>query len=120
MKILICAVCNDFVAPRGTAEPRWCACARHAVWWRNPFTGAISVFDAQGARDSAFILGLHNGYISDSLIYRHGPTKARIQEILDETPDSYLFKQHNSVAVRFVPGSTGDSEWASEVPGLAA
>jgi hypothetical protein len=115
MKLLYCQQCGDIIAPyRQVNKVRYCNCRRHAVWWENPAMGILRVCDTDGTPNgwpiqaSAYVLGLHNDFLQwpgrlDALAYT---------EILDQTPDNYLFKQQNSVIIRFRPGETGDTSWA--------
>jgi hypothetical protein len=97
---------------------RWCACGRHAVWWRDAYRGELSVHDQwrglddEKGRPAAFVLGLHNGWLQHPL-----PTlcKEDYDQVLEETPDTYLFKKLNSVAIRIRPGHSSDTKY-DELP----
>lgn len=128
MKLMFCGNCGDIVSP-GLAdlEVRWCACRRHAVWWIDGGRGILRVHDAQmperngGDGGRAWVLGLHNGVLHDGGLVKYGhagnevTTKAQVERLIDETPDTYVFKRARSLVVRFAPGYTGDTAW-SQLP----
>lgn len=124
MKAILCQDCGDIIAPLPKPRAiRLCNCERHAVWWEDPKAGQIRVCDMKGHKAKieelngapagdprCWILGITNDFL-------HEPsspmTAERIQAIIDDHPSSYLFKQQRSCIVRFRPGETGDSAWAS-------
>lgn len=127
-KLLFCAECGDVVAPSHVdKQPRFCRCQRHAVWWDDGSKGHVRVIDtwvphrssSLGAK--AWIIGIHNGLLTEGGITCDAgngqTTAAQVAALLDDTPDTYLFKRANSLVIRFTPGSTGDSNWASSLPG---
>lgn len=140
-KLMHCADCGDLVAPsHRDMDPRWCRCERHAVWWRDGRQGLISVHDRMfperngGAGGKAWIVGIHNGLFwqddgvadphkpklsKDGTKYLDGNCRTRredIEAILDQTPDTYQFKQAGSLIVRISPGFSNDSKWEATVP----
>lgn len=145
-KLLFCAECGDVVAPgQRDMSPRWCACKRHAVWWRDGRRGLLSVHDAWmpersgGDGGKGWVIGLHNGVLTagglvcstgspveevpaangDGTITLRGNTLTRkhwVERELADTPDSYLFKRANSLVVRIAPGASSDTQWEAGVP----
>lgn len=61
---------------------------------------------------ACWILGIHNGLLK----WEGGFTAKIISQMLDDTPETYLFKIQRSLIVRFRPGETGDSSWALSLP----
>ena len=131
MKLMFCGACGDVVAPGlRDYDARWCACGRHAVWWRDAAKGLLSVHDTKfptrngGDGGRAWVIGLHNWLLmGEGLSCTTRPdldnqvTKADfVQASLDATPDNYLFKRARSLAVRFTPGYTGDTKWDAVLP----
>lgn len=113
MKALYCQVCGDIIAPnREKLKPRWCRCGRHAVWWIDPAAGVLRVHDKFGGAANAYVLGFHNQFLHFSGTH----TAVTMQRIVDATPNNYLFAQQGSVVVRFRPGETDDTAWATELP----
>lgn len=142
-KLLFCGACGDLVSPGlNDNDPRWCGCKRHAVWWSYARSGHIRVYDrefpgrANHPGGKAWFIGIHNSILSfggmvgdpnapindtrdptspvqlGNYLTRRGWTA----ELLAMTPDSYLFKQANSMIVRFYPGATSDSSYAATLP----
>lgn len=123
MKLLLCEVCGDIIAPcREPLKPRWCACERHAVWWVDPSAGILRVCDSQGRQHGslkgwpglakAWVIGLHNSFLA--FPFKHDAES--IAQIIDGTPDSYIFAKWRSVVIRIRPGESGDTRWAA-LPG---
>jgi hypothetical protein len=142
-KLMFCGDCGDVVSPGlRDMNPRYCECGRHAVWWRDGSKGLISVHDIKfperngGDGGKAWVIGLHNhilqmgGLMANTSLRAYTPNedpdmpytgnhrtrKAWVEQALADTPDSYLFKQVNSMVVRFAPGATSDSKWEAVVP----
>lgn len=124
MKALYCEDCGDIVAPHPQARVlRRCRCRRHVVWWEDPSRGVVRVCDTQGhvalvrelggapaSKPKAWLLGITN-----FLLWFGGeqtPSAEEVQRIIDDHPDTYLFKKTRSLIVRFRPGQTSDSAWA--------
>ena len=111
-----CEECGDIVAPyRQNRRPRACQCGRYSIWWENSFTGVVRVYDAhqRGWRGCAvWVVGLANSFLSH--VGRVTPDIT--QGLLDEIPDSYLFKRQNSLVIKFRPAETSDSAFASALP----
>lgn len=144
-KLLFCGACHSLTPPSPyNMEPTWCSCKRHAVWWRDGQRGLISVFDSMfparvmgGSGGCGWIIGIHNGILTEGGVVGYPPrtgdtindppkfgpdpgnfvtTKERVKELLDDTPDSYIFKRAESLIIRIYPGYSGDSEWAERLP----
>lgn len=121
MKLLYCQDCGDIIAPWSEAlRPRWCRCARHAVWWVDPSRGVLRLHDkyypTAGSDDGpktprqprAYFIGLTN------LLLRHeGIIDAKdVQEMIDAHEDTYIFKRIRSLVLRCRPGESSDTAWA--------
>jgi hypothetical protein len=124
MKAIYCELCGDIVAPYGDHKPRKCACGRHAVWWEDGAKGLIRVADLRGTPEEVravggkplgdpkvWILGITNALLSYP--GRGTPSSDEVQRLIDEHPDSYLFKTTRSLIVRIRPGQSGDSAWSA-------
>lgn len=125
MKLMFCQDCGDIVVPAPAAgEVRRCRCMRHACWWQNPVSGEFRVHDAsfrpieprKGSRyefnppvPRAYVIGLTNS------IFRFDGqmTAEKVQEIIDDHDDYYLFKKWRSLVIRIRPGESGDTAWAA-------
>lgn len=107
MKLMICHDCSDFVVPASLPNVKFCRCARHAVWWEDAQAGTIRVYDKLSGA-ACWLLGIHNGLIT----YPQKSSADLIRQIIDATPDSYLFKRQQSLIVKFRPGETSDSAYA--------
>ncbi len=138
-KLLFCGACFDLVSPDPVnMQPRWCRCKRHAVWWRDGAKGLISVNDKMffnrngGDGGVGWIIGIHNGLLTEGGVTAHGyraadkindppqyaeikgnlvTTKETVDALLDDTPDSYIFKRAMSLIIRISPGESSDSQW---------
>jgi hypothetical protein len=126
-KLMFCGDCGDLVTlGQKDLDPRWCACKRHAVWWVEGLKGIIRVHDTMfparqfGHGGKAWIIGLHNGLLMGSGLvadsHNQVTTSALVEALLLDTPDSYIFKRANSLAIRITPGYSNDTAWAEEVP----
>jgi len=134
MKLLYCQRCGDIVSPSSRAsQPRTCECGVHAVWWRDPYLGTLSVFDKTRRRvtyldkegdrrtttakewgSTCFILGLANTWLN------HPGDRLSLEDykkIVDEIPDSYIFKTVRSPAIRIRPGHSSDTKYEDALPG---
>ncbi|MDE2021206.1 MAG: hypothetical protein KGJ13_12795 [Patescibacteria group bacterium] len=124
MKLLFCEDCQDIIAPYAIKDvPRWCRCKRHAVWWDNPLSGHLVLYDKierRNAPDSiyhgfpmqgpkAWVIGLHNAVLRESLSAE--ATKRHI-----EAADGYLFKTRGSLIIKLRPLESNDTRWAFELP----
>lgn len=123
MKLLFCQDCGDIFSPLpGAATARYCLCKRHAVWWTDPSSGQLRCHDTRAAdkkkagnwEPRAFILGITNALLR----YPFPQTEEATRHLIDQHDASYLFKQRNSLIVRFRPGETSDTGWA-DLPGVA-
>lgn len=113
MKLLHAMCCETIVVPN--SEPfkeNWCKCLKSCCWWENPWAGTFGCFSYNGISKVA-ILGLHNG-----LLVAHFPVFDKeygciqgsdIKAIITNTPDNFIFKQVNSLVVRFRPGFSNDT-----------
>lgn len=110
MKILIAHCCYDLVVPKDKNKPVYCRCGTSCVWWEDPSIGDIAVYSSE--LDNVSLLGLTNSFI----FTKPQPyiTKKEMEDIIKDIPENYLFKQMNSVAVKFQPGYTGDSRFISD------
>lgn len=125
MKLLFCQDCSDIVSPLPVAdEYRRCRCGRHALWWSDPAAGTLRLFDAYcppkwieehkyPTRPRAYVLGITNALLAYP---GEGMSKEIVQQLVDEHPETYLFRQQRSLIVRFRPGATGDTAWAATLP----
>jgi hypothetical protein len=124
-KLLYCEPCGSILSPnRAARQPRWCTCARHAIWWENPSAGDIRLHDKFSVRDgthvngiphrpAAYVLGLHNALLEDP---SEVTTAAFVETVLRRTPSNYIFKEAMSLIIKFRPGVSDDSRWAAELP----
>lgn len=124
MKLLFCQDCAGLVVPLDEKnQPTRCGCRRHAVWWSDPVTGELRVFDAltkfseirsgrYHPRPRAYVIGLTNALLSCE---QEALDAQAIQELIDLHPDNYMFKRVRSLVVRFRPGESGDTAWG-ELP----
>lgn len=117
MKLLFCQDCSGLVVPSSIPDkPRFCDCERHGVWWVNPEKGILKVYDSkgQGQRESlypreprAYVIGLTNLLLT----YEGSINADVIQELIDEHPEFYLFKQWRSLVIKIRPGESSDTSW---------
>ena len=127
MKLLFCEPCGDIIAPNPNAnDVRWCRCKRHAVWWLNPYSGVLRVWDAEEGplRSScdgpiwrphaprAYVIGLTNALLRCPVQLN----AVIVEELIDAHEDSYLFKRWRSLVIRIRPGESSDTAW-SRLPG---
>jgi len=120
MKLLFAECCGDLIVPASYAHsPRWCRCGSACCWWREPLSGLFSCYSIHGEQKVS-ILGINN-----SLLYTEFPKiknegketefgaiqRNAIQEMIEQTPDHFLFKQMRSMIVRFRPGFTNDTKF---------
>lgn len=124
MKLLYCQDCADITTPgESSLAPHRCRCKRHAVWWEDPLRGVVRVCDTQGhvalvreldgapaGEPRAWLLGIANSLLTFWSVAT--PTADQVQALIDDIPDSYLFRSTRSLILRFRPGQTGDSGWA--------
>lgn len=117
MKLLLCEDCATLVVPANTANtPRFCDCGRHACWWQNPELGIFRVHDIGQmvslptplVLQRAYIIGLTNALLRDT----EPMTADRVQWLIDQHPDSYLFKTFRSLVIRIRPGHSSDTAYA--------
>lgn len=127
MKLLFCGHCATLVVPDARPrQPRSCPCGRHLVWWEDPISGILRVHDryrtlqiytheetswegpSASWRPACWIIGLHNGWLT-----HHAGGRAAIDQVLADTPDTYLFKTQGSIAIRIRPGESNDTAYAN-------
>lgn len=113
MKLLYCTDCGDIFSPyRGNYKPRICGCGRFAVWWRDGNKGLLSVWDKRGQKRGAWVLGITNSFLQFPLI---SMTADIIEDIIEQHPDTYLFKSLRSCIVRISPGDSNDTQWEDAI-----
>lgn len=114
MKLLFCQDCGDIVAPhRQDMKVRWCNCRTHAIWWVDGTRGILRVHDTRGYNRYAFVIGLHNRFLG----FPGNHIGAEdVKAILDDTPDTYIFKRINSPVIRIRPGYSNDTAWEATLP----
>lgn len=133
MKLVLCTDCGDIVVPSNPTGPvNSCKCGRHTVWWENPLTGDLRVYDRDrrpstvgsemGPRvtftpPACFVIGLANNWLTTP---EEHLTAADYQALIDEIPASYIFKTVRSVAIRFRVGASGDTRYADKFPEWAS
>jgi hypothetical protein len=129
---MYCQVCSDIVCPESTPmQYRHCKCKRHAVWWRNPTAGQLSVWDRErrlvdsvftnedgatttyqvvisGWAPAVWVLGMTNSWLTHP---KESLNKQDYEDIIEAHPTTYLFKTLGSVAIRIRPGFSSDTKW---------
>lgn len=124
MKLLYCEACGDIISPFGLARRgRDCRCGLHRVWWENPQTGELRVCYMSGhpkamevrggapaGSPECWILGISNSFLHHPSAGT--PSAEEVKKMLDDTPDSYIFKATRSNIIRIRPGQSGDTAWA--------
>lgn len=112
MKLMYAECCQSVVVPHPMGFVRKCSCGYSAVCWDNPYAGTIAVCrarpDVETSANGIWIIGLHNQVFSRRPLSREG-----IQEILEATPDTYLFKFNRSLVVKIMPGTTSDTRYGT-------
>lgn len=102
----------NLVVPSSTSnKPTLCPCGESAVWWVVPQLGIIKVWTKNDSRRVSLV-GIHNGFLqahlSDGVL-----DKGLMKMLIATTPDDYYFKTLESLIVRFKPGSSRDSSYAT-------
>ena len=116
MKILFAECCGSLVVPHSEPDnPNYCKCRSACCWWDNPHTGLFACWSTLG-KYYVSIIGLHNGLLADLTPPNSHVTKTDMEQILADTPSTYLFKTLNSLVIRFRPGFTNDTRLVT-VPG---
>lgn len=117
MKLLWARCCATLVVPhQKDFVVRWCGCRQSAVWWEDGALGKLALFNAAGSWRIEG-LGLHNDLLRFNLA-REGcgtVTLPEIKTILEATPSSYVFKQVESLIIKFRPGYTNDVKFISNI-----
>lgn len=85
-------------------------CKKSAVWWMDG-SGNLKVWAKDQAKVS--VLGVANSLLEhemDGTVVR----KDEMVKIIDGIEDHYLFKQHQSLIIRYKIGATGDTVFATD------
>ena len=113
MKILFAECCGTLVVPnKKENKPKSCDCGKSYVWWENSLMGRLVIYAED--RSLISVLGLHNGLLTHDMGNNYAVLKDDIKEIVDDTPDSYLFKTYGSLIIRVKVGITNDMRWADK------
>lgn len=117
MKLMFCEDCQTLVVPAyADMVLRACRCGRHSCWWVDGNSGIFAVLDHEAmmppARPRAFVIGISNMLFN----WPELETEKNFQDSIGAHGPNYLFSQRRSLIVRFRPGETGDSSWASALP----
>ena len=121
MKMLLCENCGDLVVPSVTAhEAKWCRCNASCCWWINPKNGEFGCWSQLGKR-AVSIVGINNMLFTEPFSKAGSDELGCIQQesidrMINETPDSFLFKRLKSMIIRFRPGFTSDTIFATVPP----
>lgn len=122
MKQVVCEKCNDCI-PILVMVPRSCVCERHTAWYAEDGNTCM-IFDRERHwldgvpefkdwKAACFVLGIHNDMVNMSNTDPEFTYKQRIENILEATPDNYLFKDWNSCVIKVFPFMFGqDVKWA--------
>lgn len=99
MKALLCTDCFDLVALDTSA--RFCKCGKCAARWEDPYKGTAIYAEKGDACKNCWGIGIHNHLL--------------IMDSYDswKLADGYLFKEKQSMIVKFKPGTTNDTRWTS-------
>lgn len=121
MKAIFCEICGTITSPGSQdMSPRSCECGLHRTWWVNGAAGILRVQFMGAAADPetgspagvprVWVLG-----ISNSLLHHPSlgmPSAVDIEEMLDQTPETYIFRRTRSNVIRIRPGQSSDTGWA--------
>jgi len=122
VKAIYCEICGTITSPGPRdMHPKVCHCGTHRCWWADGRLGQFRVEYLLGhpltretgapfGRPEVWVLGLHNGFL-----HHHSagsPSVDEVRHLLEQTPDSYIFKKTGSLVVRFRPGQSSDTAWA--------
>jgi hypothetical protein len=129
MKLMFCENCGDVVTPHRQANfPKFCECNGSCCWWIDPKAGQFGVWSHAGRKGVA-VIGIHNSFLTAPFPNTVNETQQMVEfgclqrvtmeHILDDTPNSYLFKQLRSLIVKFRPGFSSDTVFATAPPGVA-
>lgn len=111
MKMLFAECCGSIVVPGNAAfDARSCRCGRSRCWWDDPTAGRFGCYSSLGI-DAVSVLGLHNGLLRESFQAIGVIQGDAMRRIIDETPDNYIFKQAQSLIIRFKPGFSNDTRF---------
>jgi hypothetical protein len=125
VKLIFCEVCGDIVAPDPVARRvRECACGTHAVWWEDPQAGQLRVCYKSGhkhlvaanngaprGRPEVFVVGISNAILQfkgDAML-----SADAVQAVIDQHPESYIFRKARSLVIRIRPGDSNDTAWSA-------
>lgn len=125
MKLLFCENCGDLVTPSKNPHfPKFCECRGSCCWWIDPKVGKFAVWSQFGQKKVS-VIGIHNALLTTPYPEITNESKtvevgclqgATMSHLIDETPNSYLFKQLRSLIVRFRPGFSNDSIFVAQMP----
>lgn len=106
MKALYCSACGDIRGLRSDQIVQ-CACGRCSGGWDEPYQG-LAWFYCDDP-DLLWGIGLHNGFLSEpNLVKAH---------LVWQDAVGYAFLTYGSPVVKFKPGQTRDTRWASNREG---
>lgn len=108
MKGLFCLACGDIRGILDTGYPTTCECGACSAGWDDPRKGLAWFFATD--RRKLWGLGFHNGFLS------HEGATWDAHHVW-ETADGYYFKTMESPVVKFKPGFTSDTRWATDEQG---
>lgn len=118
MKMMFARCCATLVVPHQENKVvRWCRCKESACWWHEGALGLFYVYNALGDINRVEGLGLHNGLLQEEILPgRIGCVDLlTIKNLIKETPGSYLFKQVESLIIKFRIGFTSDTTFISDI-----
>lgn len=115
MKILFAECCGDLVVPDSSGKVRWCRCKRACCWWEDVNAGKFACHSFFGS-NGVSILGINNALLTEPLTEFPAIQKHTIKRLVEETPTSYLFKQVESLIIRFRPEFTNDTRFYYQLP----
>jgi hypothetical protein len=121
MKILFAECCGDLVVPESAGKIRWCRCNKACCWWEDANAGKFACHSFFGIKGCS-ILGINNALLTEPFVQRDSGyefgaiQKDVIKRLIEETPDSYLFKRVESMIVRFRPEFTNDTRFYYQLP----
>lgn len=114
MKILYAECCGTLIVPDNQADtPRWCDCGKSSVWWIDPRKGILGIYSVNGI-PGVSVIGLNNSLLREPFTKMNDGREygciqgTIIKRLIEETPQSYVFKQVESLVIRVRPGFTND------------
>jgi hypothetical protein len=116
MKILFAECCGALVVPGSGGEVSWCRCKAACCWWEDPPSGKFACHSHFGI-NGVSVIGIHNSLLSEMFPNGFGAIqKNTIKQIIEDTPETYLFKTVESLIVRFRPEFTNDTKFYHQLP----